>query len=146
MEVVATRENQKSPFKKKSLVVWSWNLLCVLEMSFPLISHKPGEILIFRTFLMKFLILAYGSLKTAILNIAMIITSLRHHTWDNGTYFGMYGKRRPLAILWYQLNVSGGFKFTGVGNHPPPSTPDMLPKKGLVRWGLIIIMITTDYC
>ena len=27
----------------------------------------------------------------------------------------MYGKRRPLAIVWYQLHVSGGFifKFTG---------------------------------
>ena len=37
---------------------------------------------------------------------------------DAGTYFGMYGKKRPLAILWYQLDVSGGwiFKF----NHPPP--------------------------
>ena len=34
--------------------------------------------------------------------------------------FVMYGKKRPLAILWYQLNVSGGFifKFTGGGNHP----------------------------
>ena len=27
---------------------------------------------------------------------------------DAGTYFGMYGKKRPLAILWYQLDVSRG--------------------------------------
>ena len=26
----------------------------------------------------------------------------------------MYGKRRPLAILWYQLHVSGGFHFSTV--------------------------------
>ena len=33
----------------------------------------------------------------------------------------MYGKWRPLAILWYQLHVSGGFHFQvhrGSGNHP----------------------------
>ena len=43
-------------------------------------------------------ILAYISLKSAILSSAMIMTSLWRHTWDVGTYFGMYGKRRPLAI------------------------------------------------
>ena len=35
------------------------------------------------------------------------MTSLSRHTWDVGTYFGMYGNRRSLAILWYQLDVSG---------------------------------------
>ena len=36
----------------------------ILEISFPsLISHKPSEILIFRTFLTKFSILSYISLK-----------------------------------------------------------------------------------
>ena len=36
------------------------------------------------------------------------------------TYFGMYGKKRPIAILRCQLGVSGGsvFNFTGGGNHP----------------------------
>ena len=38
----------------------------------------------------------------------MIITSLRRQTWNVGTYFGMYRKRRLLALLWYQLHVSGG--------------------------------------
>ena len=27
---------------------------------------------------------------------------------DFVTYFGMYGDRRPIAILWYQLDVWGG--------------------------------------
>ena len=50
------------------------------------------------------------------------MNSLWRHTWHVGTYFGrpMYGKRRPLAKLWYQLHiryVAGGFifKFTGGG-------------------------------
>ena len=44
-----------------------------------------------------------------------------NHTGDVGTYFGIYGKRRPLAILWYQLHVSEGFHFQvhrEGGNHP----------------------------
>ena len=49
---------------KKLLLVWSWNLLCMLEISFPsFISQKPSEIPIFGTFLTKFSILAYVSLK-----------------------------------------------------------------------------------
>ena len=54
-----------------------------------------------------------------ILSSAMIVTSLWRHTWDAGTYFGMYGKRKPLAIL-YHLDVPRGFifKFTWGGNHP----------------------------
>ena len=39
--------------------------------------------------------------------------------WDVCSYFGMYGKRRPLAILWYQLHVWGFiYKFTGVVTTP----------------------------
>ena len=45
---------------KKLLLVWSWNLLCMLKMSFPsFISQNPGEIPIFGTFVAKFSILAY---------------------------------------------------------------------------------------
>ena len=48
-------------------------------------------------------------------------------------YFGMYGKRRPLAILWYQLHVSGGFHFqVHRGGYVRRVT-----KKGLVRRRLI---------
>ena len=28
-----------------------------------------------------------------------------------GTYFGMFGKARPIVILWYQLDVSAGLHF-----------------------------------
>ena len=42
----------------------------------------------------------------------------------------MYGKKRPLAILCYQLHIYGGFnfKFTGGGNTPAP-WEDVLQKK-----------------
>ena len=43
------------------------------------ISQKPGEKPISRTFFVKFSILAYISLKSAILSSAMIMTSLSHH-------------------------------------------------------------------
>ena len=59
---------------------------------------KPGKIPIFRTF--------QQNLRTA-----MSVTSLCCHTWDAGTYFGMYRKRRPM--LWYQFDVSMGFHFQG---------------------------------
>ena len=58
--------------------------------------------------------------KSAILSSAMIMTSMWPHTRDFGTFFGLYGKRRPLLILWYQLDVyervsvsswGGGLKF-----------------------------------
>ena len=53
--LVATWVNLKPPFCKMILLVWSWNLLCMLEMSFPsFISHKLDKILIFETFLAKF--------------------------------------------------------------------------------------------
>ena len=48
-----------------------------------------------------------GKCKT---NQVMIFWTLWSYcdTWDVGTYFNMYGKRRPLAIIWYQLHVWGG--------------------------------------
>ena len=81
---------------KNVLIVWSENLLCILKLSFPsLISQKPGEILIFGTFLANFSILAYISLKISSLCSVMIMTSLWRHTWD----FGMYRNRRPQVRL-----------------------------------------------
>ena len=82
---------------------------------FSLISQKPGEL-----FYRNFQFWPVFHWKSAIFSFAMIMTSLWCHTKDVGTYFGMYGKRRPLAILWHQLHVSGDviFKFAGGGNHP----------------------------
>ena len=50
----------------------------------------------------------------------------------------MHGKMKPLAILWYQLDVWGEFHFLssggGGGNHAPVGKTCY--KKGLVRRGL----------
>ena len=44
-------------------------------------------------------------------------------------------KRRPIAILWYQLDILGGsvFKFTGGGNHPLLSKPCYRKRLGKIR-------------
>ena len=77
--------------------------------------------------------------KSAILSSATIMTSLWRDwrlTWDVGTYFDMYGKKRHLDILWYQLDVSGGFifKLFTRGWYTPPWVRRY--KKSLVRRGL----------
>ena len=75
--------------------------------------------------------------KSFILSSAMNMTSLSRPTWDVGTYFGMYGKRSPLAILWYQLHAWGFIlKLTGGGNHTLGHVGKLCYKKGLVGWGL----------
>ena len=45
---------------------------------------------------------------------------LIHHTLDVCTNFYMCGKRRPIALLWYELAISGGLRFQvhGGDNHP----------------------------
>ena len=82
------------------------NVTVLLETSFlSFISKKPSEIPIFRTFLAKNSILAYISLKIAKLgkigNYDVIVTSYMGYL----SLFGMYGKRRPIAILWYQISI-----------------------------------------
>ena len=63
----------------------------------------------------------FAILKSAILSLAMIMTSPWRHIWDFLVLILAYGKGRPLALLLYQLHVSGGFtfKFIGDSNHPP---------------------------
>ena len=74
-------------------------------------QKNTGEILIFRTFLAKNSILAYISLKIAKLgklgNYDVIVTSYTAYLY----FFGMYGKRRPIAILWYQISRPQAFIF-----------------------------------
>ena len=77
-------------------------------MSFPsLISQKPGEILIFRTFAANFLILAYISLTFCYFELGhdydVTLTSYLRCC----TYFGIYGKRRPLAITMVPIICIG---------------------------------------
>ena len=96
-----------------SLIVWSYNLLFIWR-SFPsLISQKPGKFQ-YLELNWNFQFWPTFHWKSVILSSAMNMTSLWRPTWDVGTYFGMYGKRSPLAILWYQLHAWGLiFKFTG---------------------------------
>ena len=57
----------------------------------------------------------------------------------------MYGNRRPLAILRYQLDVSGGFHFQvhrGDGNHPPLGKTCYKKRLGKTRVIIIIINIS----
>ena len=51
------------------------------------------------------------------------MTSLWRHTLDVCTHFGMYRKRRPIPILWYQLDESWGSvsKSWGQGRSQPHS-------------------------
>ena len=53
--------------------------------------------------------------------------SLWRHTWDVVSYFGTYGKRRPLAILWYKLHESGA-SFSSSQYHPHPAWEDVFKK------------------
>ena len=72
---------------------------------------KTGEIPIFRTFQMKNSILTFISLKIAKLgkigNCDVIVTSYMRYLY----FFDMYGKRRPIAIRWYQINIPQVFIF-----------------------------------
>ena len=81
-----------------------------LPLSF-FISQKRGEILIFRTFLAKFSIFAFISLKIGYFELGNDYEVTVTSYLGFGMYVGMYGKRRPLVILWYQLDLSGGFHF-----------------------------------
>ena len=81
-----------------------------LEMSLPSLISQKSKL---QTLLAKFSILANlaHTENRLFFSSAMVMTSLLRHTWVVVTYFGMYGKRRPIAILWYKLHVSGGFHF-----------------------------------
>ena len=96
MGVDATREYQKSLFKKENLLSMMLILQYILETSVPsFISKKPDEISIISIF-------AYISLKIGNLGEISIMTSLwlKHEMF---VLFFMYGKRRHIAIPWYGL-------------------------------------------
>ena len=68
----------------------------MLESPLPFfISQKPGEILIFGTFLAKLSIFAYILLKIGYFELGDDSDVMRRHGWDVCTYFGMFGKKRP---------------------------------------------------
>ena len=88
--------------------------------------------------------------KSAILSLAMVMLSLWRHTWNVGTYFGIhvFGKKRSLAFLWYQLHVSKEFHFlSSYGVITTPSQERGVIKKGLIRrglnWTIFFVFVTS---
>ena len=84
------------------LLVWSWNLLCMLEMSFSFyISQK------LRTFWSMFL--CKSAFSSDMFTVPLYTLNVR-------TYFVMYGKRRPIyygtiTCTWrVQFSIYGGDK------------------------------------
>ena len=49
--------------------------------------------------------------KSAIWAKSTIMTSLWRHIWYVCTFLGMHGKKRPIAIPWYQISIPRAFVF-----------------------------------
>ena len=62
-----------------------------------------------------------GVNKSAMLRSAMIMTSLWHHTWDVGTYFGYIWKEETPSYTMVPIRCILGFHFQVYkgGNHDP---------------------------
>ena len=72
--------------------------------------QKPGEIMIFRTFLAKFSILAHISLKMGYIEFSHDY-DLTVMSYVGGWFLFWFVWKITLSILCYQLHVSGGFHF-----------------------------------
>ena len=67
----------------------------------------------------------------------IFMTSLWRHMLDVCTYFGMHGKRRSIAILWYQLDIFEGVQFSSHrGVLPPLPLVNRFMHTGFLRRGL----------
>ena len=86
---------------------------CVCRNAIPFKSQKPGENLIFGTLLETFSIFNSVLLKICYFEVQSCLWC--HCDVIHWTFIlilvCMYGKRRPIAILWYQLDISGGLVF-----------------------------------
>ena len=104
----------------------------MLEMSFSsFISQKPSEIPIFRSF--------WGVLSFGLVLLKIGYFEVRPYVYEVFfdvicTYFGLHGKRRPIAILWNRSD----FKFT-VGGGLVSSTPlvKRVTEKGLISSAVV---------
>ena len=100
-------------------------------------QKNPGEIPIFRNFLVKNSILAEISLKIPklgeIANHDGIVTSNTGYLY----FFGMYGKGRPIAILWYQISIPQVFMFQVYGGLQQPPLVSRVTKNSLAKRLLI---------
>ena len=120
------------------LTVYIWKVISFSN------KPKPGEILIFNVLSEIFNFVNFGLYFTVyrlFQSSAMIMTSLWRHTWDVGTYFGIYSKRRPIAILWYQLHAWGVSLSSSQGVITIPLVNCV--KKGLVGRALILLVTST---
>ena len=112
----------------------------MLKLSFPsLISKKPGEIPIFRTFLAKNTILClYFTVNQQFGQNQQL---WRHCDVIRRMFVvsATIGKRRPIAIPWYQISILQAFIFQihrGL-QQAPPLTQNCLVWQGLnytLRW------------
>ena len=103
----------------------------MLETPFPFfISKKPGEILIFGTFLAKKSILAYISLKIDIFRSAMFYYVIVTSYVDQFSWFWYQWKEETLPYTMVPNNYTLGLSISssqGDGNHPPYE--DVLQRK-----------------
>ena len=84
----------------ENLLVWSWILEYILETSSP-------------SFCKNFNSGLYFTKKLAYWTKSAIMTSLWRHIRDVCIFFflGMFGKRRPIASLWFQIGTHQAFIF-----------------------------------
>ena len=124
-------ENILSHYLKKNIcMLCSWNLQSMLESPFPFfISQKPGEIPIFRTFLAKFSIFAYISLKIGYFELSddYDVTVMSYLLCWYVFWYVWKGEipsytMVPIRCIWWFHEVKGGGN-TGDGNPLPPPSP-----------------------
>ena len=117
-------------------------------MSFPFFNNPktPGEILVCGTFLVKFL--DFGVCITLFTEKQLFwgstllydIIVMPIHTLDVCTYFGMFGKMRPISYTMIPIRHMGGGSVSNLHKLWVVTTPlvNCVTEKGWVRWGLAL--------
>ena len=60
----------------------------------------------------------------------------------------MYGKKEPVALLWFQLDVWGGgviFKFRAMVTTPPPLVRGVTKRLGKTRVKFLLVSYVYNY-
>ena len=121
------------------MTLWCWNLQNMLELPFSFcISKKPGEILIFRTYMAKFWIFAYFAQNIAIFRSAMFLWRHNYVTpWLIVLILVCMSREDPYLPIDTKINFIGvrfGKSGEGVATNPP--WLEVVTKNSLVRRGL----------
>ena len=100
------------PILKKICILWCWNLQNMLELPFFFcISKKPGEILIFRTFIVKFWIFwifAYFTQNIAIFRSGMFLWRHNYVTpWPIALILVCMSREGPYLPIDTKINFIG---------------------------------------